>query len=325
MPTLVTVVIPVYNGSRFLRKAIESVLEQTHAPIQAVVVDDGSVDDSPQIIRSYGSRVEYIYQSNAGVAHARNRGIAAAQGEFIAFLDQDDWWLPNKVGRQVEVFIQHPDVGLVHTEAAHYDDPSSVFVGRLNSGRSDLLTGRCYECLLEGNAIFNSSVMVRRSALDRVGIFDTQIEGNTIQDYDLWLRIARPYSFGYIPEKLTIYRLHPEQGMWKARHSLMEELRLMDRILDRTVAPLSGPMRGRMARLLDEVGVAHLDARETELARHAFARALQYRWSWRDALLLGLTFLPLRLSEGARRAATRLRALRRKEAISRIPSWVCLK
>jgi glycosyltransferase involved in cell wall biosynthesis len=325
MPALVSVVIPVYNGARFLREAIDSVLGQTYSPVQVIVVDDGSVDGSPEVIRSYGSRLESIRQPNSGVAQARNRGIAASRGEFIAFLDQDDWWRPEKIRRQVESFVQHPDVGLVHTEAAHYDNPSAAFVERFNPNRSDLLTGRCYERLLLGNAIFNSSVIIRKSVLDKVGAFDTQIEGNTIQDYDLWLRIARASSLAYISEQLTVYRLHPEQGMWKARHSLMEELRLLDRIVSNTIAPLSPEMHGRMAKLLDEVGVAHFDVREVAVARRCFARALQHRWSWRNALLLSLTFLPWRWSEGVRRAATALRTLGRKPVVHRAPSWVSLK
>jgi glycosyltransferase involved in cell wall biosynthesis len=325
MPPLVTVVIPVYNGSRFLRKAIDSVLNQTYTPIQIVAVDDGSVDDSPDVIGSYGSRVESIRQQNSGVAYARNRGVSAAQGAFIAFLDQDDWWLPDKVRRQVEIFVQNPDVGLVHTEAAHYDHPTGSFVERFNPNRSDLLVGRCYERLLLGNAIFNSSVMIRKSVLDAVGVFDTQIEGNTIQDYDLWLRIARRSALAYIQEQLTVYRLHPDQGMWRARHSLVEELRLLDRILAADRMPLSCAMRSRMAKLLDEVGVAQLDAREVALARRCFARALRQRWAWRDALLLALTFLPLGLSDRLRRTGTALRALGRKRVAGRAPSWVTLK
>jgi glycosyltransferase involved in cell wall biosynthesis len=325
MPPLVSVVIPVYNGSRFLREAIDSTLGQTYSPVQVIVVDDGSVDDSAQIIRSYGSRVDYVGQQNAGVARARNKGVSAARGDFIAFLDQDDWWRPDKISRQMEFFIQDPDVGLVHSEAAHYDNPSSAFVERFNPNRSDLLTGHCYERLLLGNAIFNSSVMIRRSVLDTVGVFDTQIQGNTIQDYDLWLRIARRSSLVYIPEQLTIYRLHPDQGMWMARDSLVEELRLLDRILDNTDAPLTREMRDRMAKLLDQVGVAHFDARDAKLARQCFARALQYRWSGRYALLLALTFLPPRFSDGTRRAVTGLRTLGRKQVVRRAPSWVTLK
>jgi glycosyltransferase involved in cell wall biosynthesis len=325
MPTLVSVVIPVYNGSRFLRKAIDSVLGQTYSPVQVVAVDDGSVDNSPEVIRSYGSSVVYIWQRNSGVAHARNNGLSAAQGELIAFLDQDDWWCPDKIRRQVEIFIENPDVGLVHTEAAHYDNPTATFVERFNPNRSDLLAGRCYERLLVGNAIFNSSVMIRKSVLDTAGVFDTQIEGNTIQDYDLWLRIARHSSLAYIPEELTIYRLHPGQGMWKARHSLVEELRLLDRILGCTAVPLTVEMRGRMAKLLDEVGVAHLDAGEAALARHCFARALQHRWNWREVLLLGLTFFSPIVSDGVRRAVAGLRSLSRRQVIHRAPAWVSLK
>src|SRR5262249_41809571 len=143
MSGLVSVVIPVYNGSSFLRDAIDSVLEQTYAPLQILVVDDGSVDDSPHVIASYGSRLEPFRQQNMGVSHARNKGVQAARGEFVAFLDQDDWWHPEKIARQVETFVQDADIGLVHTDVAHYHDPSSTFIERFNPNRSDWLIGRC--------------------------------------------------------------------------------------------------------------------------------------------------------------------------------------
>jgi hypothetical protein len=186
------------------------------------------------------------------------------------------------------------------------------------------LIGRCYERLLLGIAIFKSRVIVRNSMLDTVGSFDTRIQGNTIQDYDLWLRIARQSSLAYIAEQLVVYRLHPDQGMWYARKSLVEELRLMDRILEQTNAPLSSAMRDRMASLLDQVGVSHLDAREIEPARRCFGRALRLQWSCRDALLLALTFLPPGVTDHLRRTGTVLRKLCRRQGPQDAPVWVNL-
>src|SRR5581483_4857500 len=101
---LVSVVVPVYNGAKYLRQALDSALGQTYPRLQLVIVDDGSTDSSAEIIASYGPRLCSIRQANAGVACARNAGIRAAAGDLIAFLDQDDWWLPEKVDRQVERF-----------------------------------------------------------------------------------------------------------------------------------------------------------------------------------------------------------------------------
>ena len=105
----ISVVIPAYNHGRFLREAIDSVLAQTYAPLEIIVVDDGSTDDTEQIVRSYGDRVRYIRQQNAGVGAARNNGIANARGEYVAFLDSDDLWLPEKLAVQVEYMRRHPE------------------------------------------------------------------------------------------------------------------------------------------------------------------------------------------------------------------------
>jgi cellulose synthase/poly-beta-1,6-N-acetylglucosamine synthase-like glycosyltransferase len=323
--SLVSVVVPVYNGGPFLRKAIDSILSQTYKSIELIVVDDGSVDDSADIISSYGPRLQPIRQPNAGVAHARNAGIRAARGDFIAFLDQDDWWLPTKVAKQVELFGQDDDLGLVHTDTAFYHDPSASFIERINCLRPELLTGRSFERLLLGNAILNSSVMVRRSVLNAVGTINTEIRGNTIQDYDLWLRIAKQSSFGFIAEKLVVYRLHPGQGMWDARRSLVEELDLVERLVAETRTPPSAEMRARMAKLLDEVGVAHLDAGDVELARQCFGRALKNQYSWRAAVLLALALLPLPLINRLRRARAGLRKLWEVNTATDRPVWTTLR
>src|SRR5690242_71279 len=114
-PPEVTVVIPSYNGARYLGEAIESVLAQTHPSVETIVVDDGSVDGTTALVSSYGDRVRGIRQENRGLAAARNSGIRAAAGTYVAFLDHDDRYLPEKTARQVAVFEARPDVGLVHT------------------------------------------------------------------------------------------------------------------------------------------------------------------------------------------------------------------
>src|SRR5256885_2165082 len=125
---LVSVVIPIYNGLKYLDRAVASVLAQTYQPIEIILVDDGSTDGSWEWIASYGSQVRPIRQKNAGVGCARNTGIEHARGDLIAFLDQDDWWMPEKAARQVQAFLDDDRVGLVHTGVSHFDDISSAFV-----------------------------------------------------------------------------------------------------------------------------------------------------------------------------------------------------
>ena len=166
---LVSVIIPVYNGSDFLAAAIESVLGQTYRPTETILVDDGSTDNSWTLIESYGSRVTGIRQKNQGVAHARNCGILHARGEFVAFLDQDDWWASDKVEQQVRAFLRDDRVGLVHTGVRHYDEVAGNFAKPLNpNSHPEQLIGNCYDRLLLGNFVHNSSVMVRKSPTEAV-------------------------------------------------------------------------------------------------------------------------------------------------------------
>src|SRR5262249_54384157 len=141
------------------------------------------------------------------------------------------------------------------------------------------------------------------------------------QDYDLWLRIARCYAFAYIPEQLAVYRLHPGQGMWQARDSLLEELHLLERVVGEKNLLATPEMRQRRTALLDQLSIAHLDARDVAGARECSRRSLRLRWSWRNALLLALTLLPFSWSEPLRRAGTRLRAFARRRHSVAVPSW----
>jgi hypothetical protein len=157
--------------------------------------------------------------------------------------------------------------------------------------RPELLTGRCFERLLMSNDVRNSSVLVRRSVLDEVGVCNPAIAGNTVQDYDLWLRIARRYSLAYVPEELSYFRLHPGQGMKNHRQMLMEELRLVERMARAAGLEGTGAFKLRQALQLHELGIEHLDAQDRKQARRAFAGSLRNRWSWKCAARLALSFV----------------------------------
>ena len=121
---LVSVIIPVHNGGRYLRAALESVFAQTYRPFEVIVVDDGSTDDSGVIAQSFHD-VRYIHQANQGVAAARNNGIEAARGEFFAFLDQDDLWTPEKLKLQIAYLLSHPDLGYTLTQQQFFLEPGA--------------------------------------------------------------------------------------------------------------------------------------------------------------------------------------------------------
>jgi len=188
-PPFVSVVIPTHNYGRFICETIESALAQSYSPIEIVVVDDGSTDDTPQRLAVYGHRVRYIYQPNRGVSAARNNGIAAARGELIAILDSDDLWLPEKLEQQVAVWVREPDSGLVATERFAIDE-----TGR----RLDYDKERCSR---EG---FRELTM--RDLLLAVGGFDEGVIG--VEDMEMWVRVAARFRVLRLNATLTAQRFH---------------------------------------------------------------------------------------------------------------------
>lgn len=205
---LVSIVIPAYNYAKYLPDAIDSVLAQTYEPIELIVVDDGSTDGTPQVLAEYGNRIRTIRKSNAGLSAARNTGIQAARGEFIAFLDADDQWLPEKLQRQMELHALHPDAGCIGCGVELVD-------GNLNAIRQthqDDLLGtpeqRLRDVLLRREWVggSGSGVLVRRSVLDQVGLFDVTL--TAAEDWDMWLRIVLHYPVYNVREPLVRIRRH---------------------------------------------------------------------------------------------------------------------
>jgi glycosyltransferase involved in cell wall biosynthesis len=286
---LVSVVIPIYNGETFLARAIASVSAQTYTPLEIVVIDDGSTDNSLAVVSACPTQapLRILRQENRGVAMARHAGVLASAGDFIAFLDQDDWWREDKIAKQVEVFQADASLALVHTQAAYFDQSAREFVPPINaSGTPHEMVGHCYERLLMANPIGNSTVMIRRSAFDAVGGFDVSIGGNTVADYALWLRLARKFTFAFVPEELAVFRLHANQGTWRRDAMLRAELALLTNEVPETKRR-SPQMRQRFAGLEEALGIACLDAGDYDAARSSFMRA------WREAPSLRRTGLCL--------------------------------
>lgn len=180
----VSVIIPTYNRAWCLRQAVDSVLSQEYKAIELIVVDDGSTDDTPQLLEGYAGRMAVLRQANRGVSAARNAGIAAARGELIAFLDSDDRWLPGKLAHQAEFFALHPEALICQTEELWVRNGRRVNPGKRHRKRG----GMIFEASLELCLVSPSAVMVRRELFDRVGAFDESLPA--CEDYDLWLRVS---------------------------------------------------------------------------------------------------------------------------------------
>jgi glycosyltransferase involved in cell wall biosynthesis len=211
----VSVVIPCFNGERFLSDAIESVLRQTHGPVEIVVVDDGSTDGSVVVAERYAAdgRVTYVrHESNKGIAAARNTGLRRSRGRFVGFLDQDDLWQEDKVDCQLAALAKDPsgETGVVFSEIDTVPMTPDV-VRRERYRKLGELDGLDTKELLTqffmGNSIPIISTLIRRECFDSVGVFDEEIRSGA-DDFDLFVRIAQRYRFAYVAKKLAVRRLH---------------------------------------------------------------------------------------------------------------------
>jgi glycosyltransferase involved in cell wall biosynthesis len=225
---LVSVVIPAYNQAGYLKEAIDSALAQTYSPIEIIVVDDGSTDKTKDLCLSYGDRVRYFYQNNDGTkgGGARNCAIREANGHWVALLDQDDIWLPQKIEKQVAAVRFLPRLGAVFTQVKFIGPKGEEVDGTPIQGES----GMVFHRLLVGNMFYASSGMFKKKILDVEGYPDV----DTVSDWDLWLRISRSHEVCILGDILTHYRQHP------AAYS-SECLRMVDRSLE-----LLGRMQTRL-------------------------------------------------------------------------------
>lgn len=223
----VSVIIPTYNFGRFVAAAVESALNQTFTDLEVIVVDDGSTDDTREVLRPFGERISYLYQENQGVCAARNRGIREARGEFVAFLDSDDEWLPHKLARQVPVLEAAREVGLVHSNALIVDEEGETRVA-FEGVDEEVLSRGLARHLLFGNCVICPTVVVRRRCLERVGPFDASLPG--CEDWDMWHRIARVSEVAYIGEPLAKYRRHALSASEDADHMLEISLKVLEKI-----------------------------------------------------------------------------------------------
>ncbi len=214
----VSVVMSVYNEERYVAEAIDSILRQTFQDFEFVIVDDGSVDRTPAILRGYQDpRLKVCHQANQGQSSALNQGIRRASGAYIARMDGDDISLPERLEREVGFLDGHPEVGLVGTWCVKVD----VRTGQKRLYPLPQEDAAIRRFMTVDNPFIHSSVMIRKSALDRVGLYN---EGLIWQDYDLWVRIARHHRMANISEPLVIRRKHPASitGTAKKRREFWE-------------------------------------------------------------------------------------------------------
>jgi len=206
----VSVIIPNYNYGRFLRQAIQSALDQTVKPHEVIVVDDGSSDNSRQILDPFGDSIILVEQANAGVAAARNNGAAIATGDLLAFLDADDYWQGQKLEKQVQKFSS-PDIGFAHCGMTNVDENGNRIDDYIVGEEGDVA-----ERLLRFQpVVIATTIVVKRDLFKKVGGYDTNRDLHPSEDWDLCYRLSREARLGFVREPLVYYRHHGGGGHTK--------------------------------------------------------------------------------------------------------------
>ena len=194
----VSVIIPTYNRAQRLGKAIDSVLAQSHQDFELIVVDDGSEDNTDELIENYNSDIVYIRQENSGAAAARNRGIEKARYNLLAFLDSDDWFAENKLKTQIEAMNRNPSCLISHTNEIWYRN-GQILNQKLKHKKS---SGDIFAQSLELCAVGMSTIMIHKEIFERYGFFDVGYP--CCEDYEFWLRISAEEKFLLVEEPLTL-------------------------------------------------------------------------------------------------------------------------
>lgn len=289
---LVSVVLTSYNHAVYLPQAIESALGQTLREVEIVAIDDASTDGSQEVLRRYADRIRVVlHDTNRGTYATLNEGIALTSAPTIAILNSDDVWLPDKLQKQVAVMESDPRVGLVHTGFRVIDAQDNPIAGNPLGIRfhpnpqGDLLAE-----LLTRNLFITSSVLFRRECIERCGAFEEHLFG--MGDWDLWLRIAEHYTIGYVPEPLTLYRLHGQNTMYHRERMLADDLWIHEERIRKRIPDLLKHDGVRMRRAIG-VALAALGVLNTR--RGQKREALSVFWQ-------SLKFHPIRVKTYLRMA-----------------------
>lgn len=289
---LVTVIIPAYNCAKYITETLSSLFCQDYPNIEIVVVNDGSKDNTLDILKRYGDKIVVIDQPNAGAPGARNTGIRAARGEFIAFCDADDIWARQKVRSQVGYLNEHPNIGMVFCDW-HVWEPDDT--GRFSIPDSFGLPASAQEIDLENSGwvyhkllldciCLTSTVMFRKETIAKVGLFDTSLWNG--DDYDYWLRTSRITEIHKLKSKLVLYRILP-QSVARTPTRIHYEYEVLRNAITRWGT--SGPngeqnepkaMRDRLARLRFGFGYLHFNSGDPMIAMKCFWASILHKPQW---------------------------------------------
>ena len=290
---LVSVIIPAYNSASYIEEALNSIFDQTFKDFEVIVVDDGSTDTTKRILEKYGERIRYYYQKNGGPASARNHGIREAHGQYIAFLDADDLWLPTKLEKQLALFQRNEQLGMVTTGACSFDE-KGVY-GYSTNKRKTLMTGDIARNIFLHSNIGTPTVLVRKEVFDTIGLFEENIRQG--EDDNMWIRIAANYEVELIDEALIKVRNHP-QRMTLNKEELLESVQaniqlLKTRYGEKVKSKIAEAIPQKISYIQFAIGYGYYESGNYSKARRAFAKgAYNWIWYWKNPLYLLLTLIP---------------------------------
>jgi glycosyltransferase involved in cell wall biosynthesis len=273
---LISVVIPAYNAASYLAETLESVLAQTFRDYEIILVDDGSSDETFEIAARF-SAVRRMWQANKGAAAARNAGIVAARGRYVAFLDADDLWLPEKLEKQAAWLTRNPGADWIYCDALVFDSETRRTICRVGQ-RIRLHEGEVLRPLLLRSFIPSPTPVVRRSVLFDAGLFDEARERRFGEDWSLWLRLAGRHPVGLIDEPLAMIRAHGESASRSADpfEAYLSKRSIVEEALTRNPSA-TGLARRAHAAIIASAGLRCLRRRKFSGAGRMLFRAIKLR------------------------------------------------
>jgi glycosyltransferase involved in cell wall biosynthesis len=292
---------PVLNGERYIGEAIESIANQTMNSLELIVIDDGSTDKTAACVRAWTDklRIKYVrHDRPQGIAPSMNDGVRNASGEFIAFLDHDDAWMPDFLETQTKYLDGHPETGMVHSDFQTIDSNGNILeesVARCRNRKRP--SGQVFRELFMDSFIVGNSVLIRRGCFARLGLFDESLRWG---DYHMWMRIARHYRVDYVDRVLTKYRQHSTQSTrtvdpnQKVQDSVgLQALRkILDAYPEVRAEIGSGPINHRMAALYFDMAYVWWDGGAMRNARLCLGKAIRlWPGNSRYYVLYGISLL----------------------------------
>ena len=303
----VSVIIGSYNHGQYLPAAIESVLNQSYKDLEIIVIDDGSTDNTKEVVVPYLDKITFKYQENMGRGASRNAGIQLAKHPWVAFLDADDLWTPKKLEKQINAVKDHPEIDLLVTNACWFDTDSIVQPDYFKSmnlfhkqpiadyGNLHIFKEKLYRLFIDENFVNLSSVLVKKKCLYDIGLFDATLP--RAQDRDLWLRLSRFYTFAYLDEILTRSRTHTLNDGLRTIHPYLSRIQLFQKAYDfgsDLEKEYNERLRKRLALCHFELGYFYFfKQEELQNSRIHFKKALEFNTACPNArLFYYCSFIP---------------------------------